>query len=71
VQSDDSRQETQFMPNILDTSVTSKPRLPFCRICWEAVELGTGKTDENGQANHEECNDRQLIAQESNSSPKN
>jgi hypothetical protein len=27
------------------------------------VELGTGKTDENGQANHEECNDRQLSAQ--------
>jgi hypothetical protein len=34
------------------------------------VELGTGKTDENGQANHEECNDRQLSAQKGTSSPK-
>jgi hypothetical protein len=41
------RQEDQFMPNIPDTSVTSKPRLPICRICWEPVELETGKTDEN------------------------
>jgi hypothetical protein len=47
------------MPNIPDISATSKPQLQFCRICWEAAELGTGKTDENGQANHEECNDRQ------------
>ena len=36
------------MPNIPDTSVTSKPQLPICRICWEPVELETGKTDENG-----------------------
>jgi len=57
------RREDQFMLNIPDTSVTSKPRLPICRICWEPVELETGKTDENGQANHEECNDRQLRAQ--------
>jgi hypothetical protein len=48
------------MPNIPDTSVTSKPRLPICRICWEPVELETSKTDENGQTKHEECNDRQL-----------
>ena len=34
------------MPNI---PVTSKPRLPICRICWEHMELETGKTDENGQ----------------------
>jgi hypothetical protein len=34
------------------------------------VELETGKTDENGQANHEECNDRQLNAQKRTSSPK-
>ena len=58
------------MPNIPDTSVTSKPRLPICRICWEAVELATGKTDENGQAIHEECHNRQLSAQKSTASPK-
>ena len=57
------------MPNIPDTSVT-KPRLPICRICWEPVELETSKTDENGQTNHEECNDRQLSARKSTSSPK-
>jgi len=45
------------MPNIPDTSVTSKPRLPICRICWEPVELATGTTDENGKANHDECFD--------------
>jgi hypothetical protein len=50
--------------------VTSKPRLPICRICWEPVELETGKTDENGQANHEECIDRQLSEQKRTSSPK-
>src|ERR1700731_3789295 len=27
------------------------------RWLFTPVELGTGKTDENGQANHEECND--------------
>jgi hypothetical protein len=51
------------MPNIPDTS---KPRLPICRICWEPVELATGKTDENGQAHHDECFDRltaQLLAE--------
>jgi hypothetical protein len=61
------------MPNIPDTSVTSvtsKPRLPICRICWEPVELDTGTTDENGQANHEEYIDRQLSAQKRTSSPK-
>jgi hypothetical protein len=58
------------MPNIPDTSVTSKPRLPICRICWEPVELETRKTDENGQTNHEECYDRQLSAQKRTSSPK-
>ena len=45
-----------------DTTVTSRPRLQFCRICWEAVELEAIKTDENGQANHAECFDRQLSA---------
>jgi len=39
-------------------------------ICWEPVELETSKTDENGQANHKECFDRQLSAQKSTSSPK-
>jgi hypothetical protein len=58
------------MPNIPDTSVTSNPRLPICRICWEPVELDTGTTDENGQANHEECIDRQLNAQKPTSAPK-
>ena len=58
------------MPNIPDTSVTSKSRLPICRICWEPVELETGKTDENAQANHQECNDRQLSEQKRTSSPK-
>ena len=58
------------MPNIPDTWVTSKPRLPICRICWEPVEVETGKTDENGQANHHECNDRQLSEQKRTSSPK-
>ena len=48
------------MPNISDTSVTSKPQLPFCPVCWERVEAETGKTDENGRAIHEECYDRQL-----------
>jgi hypothetical protein len=51
------------MPNI---PVTSKPRLPICRVCWEAVALETGRTDENGQVIHEECFDRQ----QRNSSPK-
>ena len=55
------------MPNIPDTS---KPRLLICRICWEPVELETGKTDENGRAIHEECNDRQLSAQKRSSPPK-
>jgi hypothetical protein len=32
------------MPNI---PVTSKPRLPICRVCREAVQLETGRTDEN------------------------
>jgi len=54
------------MPTSLNTSVTSKPRLPICRICWEPVELETSKTNENGQAIHEECFDRQ----QRNSSPK-
>jgi hypothetical protein len=58
----------QFMPKI--PPPTSKLRLPICRICWGPVELGTDKTDENGQANHEECNDRQLNAQKRTSSPK-
>ena len=39
--------------------VTSKPRLPICRICWEHMELETGKTAENGHPIHEECFDRQ------------
>jgi hypothetical protein len=34
------------------------------------VELDTGTTGENGQANHEECIDRQLRAQKRTSSPK-
>jgi hypothetical protein len=51
------------MPNIL---VTYKPRLPICRVCWEAVELETGRSDESGQAVHEEGFDRQ----QRNSSPK-
>jgi hypothetical protein len=58
------------MPNIRDTSVTSKLRLPMCRICWEPVEHGTIKTDEDGKPNHEECFDRQLSAQKCTSSPK-
>ena len=57
----------QFLSNIPDTS---KPGLQFCRICWEPLELETGKTDENGQANHEECIERQLNAQKHTSSPK-
>jgi hypothetical protein len=52
-------------------SPTSKPQVPICRICWEPVELETGKTDENGNAVHEECYARQLSAQKSTSSPKN
>jgi hypothetical protein len=40
------------------------------RWLFTPVELGTGKTDENGQANHEECNDRQLSAQKGTSSLK-
>jgi hypothetical protein len=58
------------MPNRPDTSVTSKPRLQFCRICWEPLQLETGKSDEKGQAIHEECYDRQLSAQKRNSSTK-
>jgi hypothetical protein len=58
------------MANIPDTSVTSKPRPQICRICWEPLELETSKTDENGRAIHEECNDRQLSAQKRSSSPK-
>jgi hypothetical protein len=53
------------------TSVTSKPRLPICRICGEAVELETSKTDENGRAIHEQCHDRQLSAQKRPVPPKN
>jgi len=55
------------MPNI---PVTSKRRVSICRICWEPVELETIKTDENGQANHQECFDRQLSAQKDSSAPK-
>ena len=58
------------MPNIPDTSVTSKPQLPFCPICWEPVEVETGKTDENGQAIHQECNDRRPSSEKRTSSPK-
>jgi hypothetical protein len=30
-------------------------RLPICAICNEWVELENSKTDEDGQAIHEEC----------------
>jgi hypothetical protein len=66
VQSDDSRRETNSCP----TSLTPlSPLNHDCRVCWEPV-VETSKTDENGQANHEECNDRQLSAQKGTSSPK-
>jgi hypothetical protein len=29
--------------------------LPICPLCNEAVEIETGKIDENRQAIHEEC----------------
>jgi hypothetical protein len=31
------------------------PSLPICSICHEPVELETGKTDEHGEAVHEDC----------------
>ena len=33
----------------------AKTRLPLCSLCNEPVELETSKTDENGNAIHEEC----------------
>ena len=30
-------------------------RLPICSFCNEPVEIETGKTDDNGNAIHEEC----------------
>ena len=32
-----------------------KRSAPTCRICNEPVDLTTSKTDEDGQAIHEEC----------------
>lgn len=34
--------------------------LPTCPVCNERVELETSKTDEHGQAIHEECYVRKL-----------
>lgn len=34
--------------------------LPTCPVCNERVELETSKTDEDGQAIHEECYLRKL-----------
>jgi hypothetical protein len=30
-------------------------RLPICSLCDEPVEIETAKTDENGDAVHEDC----------------
>jgi hypothetical protein len=30
-------------------------RLPHCALCNERVEIETAKTDENGEAVHEDC----------------
>jgi hypothetical protein len=37
-----------------------KLRLPKCSICNEPVEIETAKTDENGEAVHEDCYVRRM-----------
>jgi hypothetical protein len=37
---------------------------PICAICSEPVNLKTAKTDENGQAVHEECYLRKLLSKD-------
>ena len=38
-----------------------KLRLPRCSICNEPVEVEAAKTDEDGQAVHEDCYVRRMV----------
>ena len=40
---------------ITNTLLTTVERLPICSFCDRAVNLEVAKTDESGQAIHEEC----------------
>ena len=42
------------MPNI-PRLIPQRTRYPKCSFCSEPVELESSKTDEDGQAMHEEC----------------
>jgi hypothetical protein len=39
----------------LEASMPNLSRFPICSLCNGPIELETGKTDENGDAVHEEC----------------